>query len=456
MERCTVADGPARVVPPPKRLGGMDLLRTALRNPLELLWEDVYREGQLTQKLNGRTTVIVTDPDLVREVLVDRERFIKSEIGRRVASPMAGDGILISEGEHWRRQRQIAAPIFRHSEIERYAKPVLASAESEAQRLAKLPPGQQISLYDEMKHATLQAFADTALSGSYRFDVEAHVEAVNTVFASSGWMVALAILGLPERFPYPGRKRTMAAANFVRGVASEVVAARSGQSRHEDLLQALMDSRDEESGAAMNDPEIIDNLVSFVLAGYETTALALTWTFYLLSIHPEIEARVLAEIEEAGGADGIAPEQIGQLAYTRQAISEALRLYPPLPWLLRRPSGDAVLGDVKVNAKSSIVIPVYAVHRHKKLWDEPDLFNPDRFSPEATKARHKHAYLPFGSGPRICIGQGFAMLELIAVVAKILPRFRFELAGGPTTPISRGTLRPQNGMAMFIHPRQPS
>lgn len=457
MERCTIAGGPARVVPPPNPVAGLRQLRTAIRNPIELLWEAVYREGLLTQGSTRRMSVIVTDPDLVRMVLVEgRERYLKSEIGRRVAAPMAGDGILISEGEHWRHQRQIAAPIFRPDRIEKSAHRILTSAEAEAERLANVPDGQRISLYDEMKHATLQAFADTFLSGSYRFDVKAHVEAVNTVFASSGWVIALATLGLPAGFPYPGRRRTKAAASFVRGVASEIVAARSHQSRHDDLLQSLMDSRDEESGEAMNDPEIIDNLVSFILAGYETTALALTWTFYLLSIHPQIEERVLAEIEEAGGADGIAPEQVASLSYTRQVISEALRLYPPLPWLIRNPVGDSTIGGINVTRQSSIVIPVYAVHRHHKLWDEPDVFDPDRFSPEAMKSRHRFAYLPFGAGPRICIGMGFAMLEIAAVVAKVLPRFRFDLAGGTPTPVSRGTLRPQNGMSVFIRSRKAS
>ena len=134
-------------------------------------------------------------------------------------------------------------------------------------------------------------------------------------------------------------------------------------------------------------------------------------------------------------------------------ISEALRLYPPVPWLLRTPVGEGKIGDVDITRRSSIVIPVYAVHRHHKLWDQPDLFDPDRFSPEASKGRHKLAYLPFGSGLRSWMGMGFAMLEISAVLVKLLPRFRFEHAGGSPTPVARITLRPQNGMSVFVRPR---
>ena len=238
----------------------------------------------------------------------DRERYNKSEIFHRVLGPILGEGILTSEGEHWRHQRQIAAPIFRPDRIESYVQQILTSTESEADRLAKMPAGTPISLSDEMKLTTLQIFAATFLSGTYRFDVEAQIEASKTVVGSTGWVIALANIGLPASFPYPGRRRVTAAANYVRRVASDIVTARTHQSREDDLLQSLIDSRDEGSGEAMSDPEIIDNLVTFMSAGHDTTALALTWTFYLLSIHPEVEERVLAEIEDAGGAEGIVPE----------------------------------------------------------------------------------------------------------------------------------------------------
>ena len=361
MERCIVADGPARVVPPPEPVAGRRRLGIAIRNPLELLWEAVYREGLHTLRANRRLSVFVTDPDLIRLVLVeDPERYNKSEIFHRVLGPILGEGILTSEGEHWRHQRQIAAPIFRPDRIESYVQQILTSTESEADRLAKMPAGSPISLSDEMKLTTLQIFAATFLSGTYRFDVEAQIEASKTVVGSTGWVIALANIGLPASFPYPGRRRVTAAANYVRRVASDIVTARTHQSREDDLLQSLIDSRDEGSGEAMSDPEIIDNLVTFMSAGHDTAALALTWTFYLLSIHPEVEERVLAEIEDAGGAEGIVPERVSSLAYTRQVISEALRLYPPVPWLLRTPVREGKIGNVDITRRSSIVIPVIA------------------------------------------------------------------------------------------------
>jgi cytochrome P450 len=285
--------------------------------------------------------------------------------------------------------------------------------------------------------------------------VPALAVAINPYLSATGGVVAIAQLGLPEGFPYPGRRRVMAARDHLRRVTAELVAERRKGGYRRDIVQALIDARDEETGEAMSDVEIVDNLLTFIAAGHETTALSLTWSFYLLSLHPEIEAKVLAEIAAATGADGtLSPEALAGLGYTRQVISEALRLYPAAPSLLRSPAVPVTIGGHKLKPGAGIFIPVYAIHRHQSFWSDPDRFDPDRFRPDAVKARPRYVYLPFAGGPRVCIGMGFALLEAVAILARLLPHFRFEPAGEPPMPIAQTTLRPQAMMPVRLRHRR--
>jgi cytochrome P450 len=193
----------------------------------------------------------------------------------------------------------------------------------------------------------------------------------------------------------------------------------------------------------MTDEEMIDNLLTFVTAGHETTSLGLAWTFYLLTRHPAVEARLLAEIDTVTGGGPVQPAHIAQLAYTRQVFSEAMRLYPPAPMVSRLVSEAFVLGGVQIPAGSLLVVPIYALHRHADLWPDPERFDPDRFSPEATAGRSRYAYMPFGAGPRVCIGNGFAMLEAVAILAVLLGRIRLrDVSHHSPTPVMKVTLRP--------------
>ena len=247
-------------------------------------------------------------------------------------------------------------------------------------------------------------------------------------------------------------RRVARARNYLRRITGEMVAARRSGTPRDDLVQALIDARDEETGEAITDEEIVDNLLTFIAAGHETTALALTWTLYLLSLHPDIEARCLAEIEAARGR-GLAPEAVEELGYCRQVVQEALRLYPAAPALLRTPVGSVEIGGEAINEKTSMFIPIYSIHRHHGLWDDPDRFDPDRFRPEAAKARHRLAYMPFGGGPRVCIGMQFSLLETVAILAEILPRLRFMPPAETPVPVAQVTLRPRGGMRMQVAQR---
>jgi cytochrome P450 len=219
-----------------------------------------------------------------------------------------------------------------------------------------------------------------------------------------------------------------------------------------DLLGLLLQAKDPETGERLSDESLIDNLLTFVAAGHETTALALTWTLRVLADHPAVEARILDEI--AGLGTDPAPEALDRLAFTRQVVLEVMRLYPPAPLIVRRTAEEVRLGDTVIPAGESVHVPVYALHRHQSLWDRPDVFDPDRFAPELTASRDRYAYLPFGAGPRVCIGMGLALTECLVILATLLPAFRFVPAKAemPATQF-RVTLRPKGGMKMKVVPR---
>jgi cytochrome P450 len=445
---------PVRVVPPATQLSPLRWMRAAIRNPLEVWSEDIYRERVVVARFVGRKTLFVMDPELIAKILVEEpERYRKTEMIKRLLGPALGNGIIISDGPIWRKQRRIAAPSFRPDRVATFVPEMLAAADRESDRLESIAPGTQISLFQEMMRATFDVLSETILSGGHRFDVPALAKAIDTYLKSTGWVIALGALGMPRNFPYPGRRRVMAARNYVREVTTGLVVERRKGEPRNDLIQALMNAKDDETGATMSDDEIVDNLLTFIAAGHETTALALTWTFYLLSLYPEIEARVIAEIDAVGGADNFNADLIDQLPFTRQVVSESLRLYPPVPGLTRTPNYNGTFAGFEVTTDRPIFIPTYAIHRHRKLWPDPDRFDPNRFAPELVKERHRFAFLPFGGGPRTCIGMGFSFHEITAILAKLLPRFRFEPVAGPPVPTAQITLRPSNGMQVILHRR---
>ncbi len=383
---------PARVVPPTEPLSTLRYIRTVVRNPLEVWPEAIYQQPIYVDRFMGRETLFVMEPDLVKQMLIDEpERYRKSDMMKRLLEPALGNGMLNADGAAWRRQRRIVAPIFRPDQIASYVNAMLAAGDRAADRLATFPDGAVVRLSHEMMRTTFEVVAETILPGAGRLDIPAVERAIGDYLGGTGWVVAWSQIGLPRGFPYPGKRRVSRARDYLRRITAEMVAERRREGRRADPVQALIDARDEETGEGITDTEIVDNLLTFIAAGHETTALALTWTLYLLSLNPKVEAKVLAEIERAGGPRGLEADTVAELTYTRQVIQEAVQLYPPAPSLLRTPVGQGEIGGVKVDEKSSIFIPIYAIHRHKVQWDDPDRFDPDRFKAEAVKARHRCA-----------------------------------------------------------------
>ena len=231
---------------------------------------------------------------------------------------------------------------------------------------------------------------------------------------------------------------------------SSPVAARTGAGP-DDLLQRLTAARDPDSGQAMGESQLVDNLLTFYLAGHETTARALTWTLYLLALFPEWAERLEREIEQVAGGAPIEAAHIERLVLVQQVLKESMRLYPPVPMMTRQAVADTRLGGREIRAGTSVVMPIYAIHRHAARWERPDSFDPERFAPAREAAMPRYQYMPFGAGPRICIGMGFAMLEAAAMLATFLQRARFApLAGHAPEPVARVTLLPGGGMPLKV------
>ncbi len=446
----------ARITPPAQPLGPWRFLSTVVRNPLEAWPETIYREPVYTSTVLGNSSLFVMAPNLIRRVMVDEaDAFEKSEVLRRALSPALGDAILTADGARWRWQRRAAAPIFRAERIRSFVPAMIAAAERTRDALAAAP-GVEVDIAQTMMRTTFEIIVETMLPGASGIDAARVERGITDYLESTSWVVALTLLRAPAWLPFPGRAKAERAKTYLRDELLRLAAEgrRTGTEGRNDLLSLLLAARDPETGQAMDDRDVADNLLTFVTAGHETTALALTWALYLLSHHPESEALIAAEVEAATAGGPLAPEHVDALPYTRQVILEAMRLYPPVPVVVRAALRDVDLDGIPVKAGTPITIPIYAVHRHAALWDEPERFDPARFAPEAAKARDRYAYLPFAAGPRICIGMGFALSEAVAILAVLVRSLRFSLRPG-TLPVlkQRITLRPSEGMPMRVSPR---
>lgn len=426
-------------------------LLALIRNPLEALPPAVFTEPLVFSKVAGRVSIYISDPALIHEALVKNADVLgKGDQVRRALGPALGSGLLTADGAHWKWQRQSVASAFRPSSLTALQPAMLDAARQTRDRLL----GQQggtVDIGHEMMKTTFDIIVETMMSGGHGIDVERVERSITDYLRPSGWTFALGVVGAPDWTPYPGRQRAMRAVEFLRSSLMSVLEERRRDpSDRQDLVSMLISATDPETGRMMTDVEIIDNLMTFITAGHETTALGLAWTFDLLARNPECEARVLAEIEEVTQGGEVRPEHIGELNYTKQVFSEAMRLYPPAPIITRTALKDFKLGDYLVPEGTVMFVPIYAVHHHAAIWNEPEKFDPDRFLTDATKARHRYAYMPFGAGPRVCIGNAFAVMEAVAVLAVILQKMRLRTDGITPEPLMKVTLRPKTSLKMKV------
>lgn len=448
---------PRSIDHPPVGLGLFPLLRTMVRNPLETWPQPLFTEPLFWQRFAGRPLLFVMDPALIDEVLVAKAQvFPKAPIIRRTIGPAVGnDSIFTAEGAQWRWQRRAAAPPFRHATILGFV-PAFGEAAARTASVFTDRAGETVDIAELMMATTFDVIVETMLSGAASFDTRRFGAEISHYFDSVGWIAALSILRAPSWIPYPGKRRARAGNLFLRQEMARVIAARRARpGMTPDLLDFLIAAADPETGRAMTDAELADNLLTFVVAGHETTALALTWALWLIGNSPAVEARLVEEVATVVGEGPVEAGHIDGLVYAKQVIQEAMRLYPPAPIIPRIAADDVMLGDMHLKKGTPVYIPVYAVHRHKLIWDNPAAFDPDRFAPDRARQLHRGAYLPFGAGPRICIGAAFAQIEAVAILGTLIRRLRFvPLPDHRPMPMTRLTLRPAGGMPMRVELRQ--
>lgn len=430
-------------------------LLAIVRNPLDALPPLIFTEPLVFSKTAGELKVYLADPALIHEALVkNADALGKGDQVRRALGPALGQGLLTADGAQWKWQRQSVAGAFRHDKLLELQPTMIAAARRTRDSWIGLGDG-AVDVSHEMMRTTFDIVVETMMSGGHGIDVERVEQGIADFLKPTGWTFALGLLRAPDWIPYPGRGKAEAAVEFLRSSLLDVIEKRRKHpdDRH-DLVNMLLSASDPESGRRMSDPEIVDNLMTFIAAGHETTALGLAWTFGLLARHPEIERKVLDEIDAVTAGEPVDAEHVSKLVYTRQAFSEAMRLYPPAPIITRTALQDFQLGEYLIPAGTVLIVPIYAVHHHASLWPDPKAFDPDRFSPEAARTRGRYAYMPFGAGPRVCIGNAFAVMEAVAILAVLLQKVRLAtIEAEPPKPIMKVTLRPDRAQRMSLRPR---
>ncbi len=442
---------PPRVTPPPAPLGIWRAFRTARRNVLELIPEPAYREPFVSGG-NAAPWLMVQDPDWLEHILKTRsEVYPRSDVTRRLLRPVEGESVFTAEGASWRTQRRAMAPGFAHRNLAALAPLMADAAEAASARLAA-QDGAVLDVYGEMVSVTFEIIRDTLLSGRESLDREAVAQAVTRFIRTSGRLGLLDILNAPDWVPRPARMLNLSGRALDRLVDGVIAARRArGPGEPPDLLDMLLAAEDPENGRRLSALEVRNNLVAFIVAGHETTALALAWALWLVAFDPAVQARAREAAQDALGERAAGAADLPALGHVRQVLEEAMRLYPPAGLLARTARAEDSLGGWRVRPGDTVMAPVYAVHRHRALWDDPDAFDPDRFAPDRAGGRHRFAFLPFGAGPRICVGAGFAMMEATIVLATLLARFRFTLAPGPAPrPEMLITLRPTGGVRLRV------
>ncbi|CAN5332372.1 cytochrome P450 [soil metagenome] len=410
---------------PPRRekpLGLIPFLWVSWRDPLLMWSERHFTEPQLYGRGRFGEIIVVSHPEGVRHVLTENAaNYEKGALQRRVLGPMLADGLLLTEGDTWRRARRILAPLFTPARTQKMAKRMAEVCGRRVEGWALRAGARVLNIDSEMSGLTFDILSATLFSDELDGDAKGFEAALNRYLSVGARISPLDVINAPPWIPRLGRLASGDTAKFFEQRVSRLVSARrarieAGDAAPDDLLTALLSAHDEEDGGTLNDREVAANILTFVLAGHETTARTLGWAMHLVSRSPETATRLRAEADAFDVDDQI--RWADTLPWTRAVIEEAMRLFPPAPTLARRSLGPDVIGGQAIEAGAAVVISPWILHRHELLWDEPAEFRPERFLPENRKAIDRYAYIPFSAGPRVCIGAAFAMQEaMIAMVA---------------------------------------
>ncbi|MDB4558837.1 cytochrome P450 [Amylibacter sp.] len=446
------AELPPKVELVTRVMGLWETFQLTRKNLLAIIPHVAIKQPMIT----GNTGIIrwhmVMDPVANRRILKEKlDIYPKSDVTKNILRPAIGDSMFIAEGAHWRWQRRAAAPVFSHRNIASLAPIMSASADAVSERLANADG--QADVFDEMVRATFEVISDVTFSGSGTMDSGAVHKAIDNYIDQTARVSLFDILGVPTWVPRFSRLFGPNSLTKMKDIADESIARRreSGPKEIPDLLDLLMDGQDPKTERQMNASELRDNLLTFIVAGHETTALTLSWALYLCAFDPTVQEKLRAEAQSVLKGEVATADHVGQMPYCEQVIKETLRLYPPAAFLSRTAQADDVLCGRAIKPKDTVMLPVYALHRNELLWDNPDAFDPDRFGPGASYDRF--SWLPFGDGPRVCIGSHFAMVEAQIILSTLISRFKFErIKGKDPKPVLVVTLRPDGGVPLKVTP----
>jgi cytochrome P450 len=444
---------PPTVTPAARALPLSISLLRFVRNPLRSLPRSVYEQPITTYGRKRPLVAWVTGPDLLEQVLVKQtDIFAKTRLDKRVLRPLVGEGLLTADGGHWRWQRKMASPLFRPGDVLAYVPVIVEAAHEQIARWRAMGTSHIAPIEVDMSRTTFAVIARTILAGIDEGEAAEIQRTGQDYIDPIMWSVAAALMLTPEHYWHPGRRKMLRAASEGRAVVQRILdKRRTAGNGGEDLIARMLQARNPDTGAAMTDAQIIDNLGTFLLAGHETTAKALTWTLYLLARAPEWQERIRFEVQSVTGGRDVTADDIAKLIVTQRVLKEAMRLYPPVPAMTRVNLEATELGGISLPQPTLIVIPVFAVHRHNALWEDAGRFDPDRFLPENEAKHQRMQFMPFGVGPRVCIGASFAMLEATAVLATLMTSVRITWDGRHAPePISRVTLHPKGGMPLGV------
>ncbi len=422
---------------PPEPSGS---LRELVRDPLRFFLTLTRQYGDVVRyRAAPEPAFLINHPDDIKQVLVlNNHNYTKETYINHMFKSAVADGLLTSEGEVWRQQRRLIQPAFHRQRIANLGGLVMKEVNKLLERWNDFTnQGQAIDITSEMSSLTL------SITGKALFGVD---------LGSRAGSVGQAVDMAADLLEKPRHARFKEAFDSVDRIVYGIIEERrKSENDTGDVLSLLLQARDEETGKGMSDQQLRDQVITLLLAGYDTTASAITWTWYLLSQHPTIASKLYAEIERTLADRQPTYEDLAEMPYSRMVFDEALRFYPPA-WILgRKAIDDDELGGYFIPAGTIIAISPYAVHRHPGFWEEPETFDPERFSMERSDGRHHFAYLPFGAGPRQCIGNNFALMEAGLIITSIAQKYRLHLVPGQTIkPEPIFILRPPRQLMMTL------
>ncbi len=428
-------------------------------NPI-LLFEHLQRYGRAAHyRILLHDVVLLNDPADIAEVLIDKAAFFGKDRTQKRMKILLGEGMITSDGENHNRGRRIAAPAFHRRRIERYAAQIVELADGFREQWQ---PGAELNIAAEMMRLALQITARTLFDTEVTAEIHEINDQVNIIMDLYHFLVTLPRAELLLNTPLPQMRRFRAAKKRLDEVVDGMIRTRRAEAnldRHGDLLSMLVAARDDQAGGdghKLDGQQIRDQVLTLFLAGFETVANALAWTWLLLGQNPEAEARFHAELDAVLGGRMPAFEDIPRLEYTAMVLSESMRLYPPAWAMGREVLEDVSIGPYRLRKGTMVFFSQYIVQRNARWFPDPARFCPERFTPEAKAGRPRFAYFPFGGGGRQCIGESFAWMEAILALATIAQRWRVELVPGQKIELQpKITLRPKHGIRVKVFPREP-